>query len=428
MKVLVVGGGGREHALAWKCAQSNDVERVFVAPGNAGTATEAGLANVAIDVMDFDALIAFARDNAVDLTLIGPEGPLVEGITDRFRAQGLNCFGPSRAAARLEGSKRFSKDFLERHAIPTAAYATFAQVDEAVAYVHERGAPIVIKADGLAAGKGVTVARTVAEAEATVRGMLSGESFGAAGHQVVIEEFLEGEEASVIVIADGENVVPFASSQDHKARDEGDLGPNTGGMGAYSPAPVVTEALHERIMGEVIEPTIRGMAAEGCPYRGFLYAGLMIGPDGTLKVIEFNCRFGDPEAEPVLMRLRSDLAALCMRSLTDGLAGVTLDWDPRVAVGVVMASGGYPIAYGKGDAIEGLASVASMEGVKVFHAGTRLADDRVVTDGGRVLCVTALGETVVDARDSAYAAVDRIHWQEAFFRGDIAHRALARGS
>lgn len=428
MKVLVVGGGGREHALAWKCAQSNDVEGVFVAPGNAGTGTEAGLENVAIDVMDFDALIAFARDNAVDLTLVGPEGPLVEGITDRFRAQGLNCFGPSRAAARLEGSKRFSKDFLQRHAIPTAAYATFAQVDEAVAYVHERGAPIVIKADGLAAGKGVTVARTVAEAEAAVRGMLSGESFGAAGHRVVIEEFLEGEEASFIVIADGENVVPFASSQDHKARDEGDLGPNTGGMGAYSPAPVITEALHERIMGELIEPTIRGMAAEGSPYRGFLYAGLMIGPDGTPRVIEFNCRFGDPEAEPVLMRLRSDLAALCMRSLTDGLAGVTLDWDPRVAVGVVMASGGYPIAYGKGDAIEGLASVASMEGVKVFHAGTRLADDRVVTDGGRVLCVTALGETVVDARDRAYAAVGRIHWRDAYFRGDIGHRALARGS
>lgn len=428
MKVLVVGGGGREHALAWKCAQSNDVEGVFVAPGNAGTGTEAGLENVAIDVMDFDALIAFARDNAVDLTLVGPEGPLVEGITDRFRAQGLNCFGPSRAAARLEGSKRFSKDFLERHAIPTAAYATFAQVDEAVAYVHERGAPIVIKADGLAAGKGVTVARSVAEAEAAVRGMLSGESFGAAGHRVVIEEFLEGEEASFIVIADGENVVPFASSQDHKARDEGDLGPNTGGMGAYSPAPVITEALHERIMGELIEPTIRGMAAEGSPYRGFLYAGLMIGPDGTPRVIEFNCRFGDPEAEPVLMRLRSDLAALCMRSLTEGLAGVTLDWDPRVAVGVVMASGGYPIAYGKGDAIEGLASVASMERVKVFHAGTRLADDRVVTDGGRVLCVTALGETVVDARDRAYAAVGRIHWRDAYFRGDIAHRALARGS
>lgn len=428
MKVLVVGGGGREHALAWKCAQSNDVEGVFVAPGNAGTGTEAGLENVAIDVMDFDALIAFARDNAVDLTLVGPEGPLVEGITDRFRAQGLNCFGPSRAAARLEGSKRFSKDFLERHAIPTAAYATFAQVDEAVAYVHERGAPIVIKADGLAAGKGVTVARSVAEAEAAVRGMLSGESFGAAGDRVVIEEFLEGEEASFIVIADGENVVPFASSQDHKARDEGDLGPNTGGMGAYSPAPVITEALHERIMGELIEPTIRGMAAEGSPYRGFLYAGLMIGPDGTPRVIEFNCRFGDPEAEPVLMRLRSDLAALCMRSLTEGLAGVTLDWDPRVAVGVVMASGGYPIAYGKGDAIEGLASVASMERVKVFHAGTRLADDRVVTDGGRVLCVTALGETVVDARDRAYAAVGRIHWRDAYFRGDIAHRALARGS
>ncbi len=428
MKVLVVGGGGREHALAWKCAQSNDVEGVFVAPGNAGTGTEAGLENVAIDVMDFDALIAFARDNAVDLTLVGPEGPLVEGITDRFRAQGLNCFGPSRAAARLEGSKRFSKDFLERHAIPTAAYATFAQVDEAVAYVHERGAPIVIKADGLAAGKGVTVARSVAEAEAAVRGMLSGESFGAAGHRVVIEEFLEGEEASFIVIADGENVVPFASSQDHKARDEGDLGPNTGGMGAYSPAPVITEALHERIMGELIEPTIRGMAAEGSPYRGFLYAGLMIGPDGTPRVIEFNCRFGDPEAEPVLMRLRSDLAALCMRSLTEGLAGVTLDWDPRVAVGVVMASGGYPIAYGKGDAIEGLASVASMERVKVFHAGTRLADDRVVTDGGRVLCVTALGETVVDARDRAYAAVGRIHWRDAYFRGDIGHRALARGS
>ena len=428
MKVLIVGGGGREHALAWKCAQSKEVERVFVAPGNAGTANEPGLENVAIDTMDFDALMAFARENAVGLTLVGPEAPLVEGITDRFRAQGLICFGPSRGAARLEGSKSFTKDFMERHAIPTAAYATFEQMDEAVAYVRERGAPIVIKPDGLTAGKGVTVAHSVAEAEEAVRGLLSGESFGDAGNRVVVEEYLDGEEASFIVITDGETIVPFASSQDHKARDEGDVGPNTGGMGAYSPAPVVSRDVHSRIMHEVMEPTIRGMAAEGSPYAGFLYAGLMIMADGAPRVIEFNCRFGDPEAEPVLMRLRSDLVSVCMRSLTDGLAGVTLEFDPRNAVGVVMASGGYPIAYRTGDAIEGLASVASMEGVKVFHAATRMEDDRVLTDGGRVLCITALGESVVDARHSAYAAVDRIHWQDAYFRGDIAHRALSRDS
>ena len=428
MKVLIVGGGGREHALAWKCAQSKEVERVFVAPGNAGTANEPGLENVAIDTMDFDALMAFARENAVGLTLVGPEAPLVEGITDRFRAQGLICFGPSRGAARLEGSKSFTKDFMERHAIPTAAYATFEQMDEAVAYVRERGAPIVIKPDGLTAGKGVTVAHSVAEAEEAVRGLLSGESFGDAGKRVVVEEYLDGEEASFIVITDGETIVPFASSQDHKARDEGDVGPNTGGMGAYSPAPVVSRDVHSRIMHEVMEPTIRGMAAEGSPYAGFLYAGLMIMADGAPRVIEFNCRFGDPEAEPVLMRLRSDLVSVCMRSLTDGLAGVTLEFDPRNAVGVVMASGGYPIAYRTGDAIEGLASVASMEGVKVFHAATRMEDDRVLTDGGRVLCITALGESVVDARHSAYAAVDRIHWQDAYFRGDIAHRALSRDS
>ena len=383
------------------------------------------MVNVPIDVMDFDRLIEFAGVESVDLTVIGPEGPLVEGITDLFGARGLACLGPSAAASRLEGSKSFAKEFLERHSIPVGACATFEDVDEAVAYIRARGAPIVIKADGLAAGKGVTVARSVTEAETTVRGMLSGESFGASGRRVVIEEFLEGEEASFIVIADGENVVPFASSQDHKARDDGDLGPNTGGMGAYSPAPVVTEELHQRIMGEIIEPTIRGMAEEGCPYRGFLYAGLMIGPDGAPRVFEFNCRFGDPEAQPVLMRLRSDLVDLCLRALTHGLGEVTLDWDPRVAVGVVMAAGGYPISYPKGDVIEGIEEAAA-EGVKVFHAGTRVDAGRVVTDGGRVLCVTALGERVAVARDSAYAAVERIHWRDAYYRRDIGHRAIAR--
>lgn len=429
MKVLIVGGGGREHALAWKCAQAQGVERVFVAPGNGGTATEPGLSNVPIDAMDFDALTGFARDEGIGLTLIGPEDPLVAGITDRFRQQGLPCFGPSRAAARIEGSKVFTKDFLERHAIPTAAYATFEDADEAVAYVRERGAPIVVKPDGLTAGKGVVVARTLDEAEESVRALLSGESFGRAGNRVVVEEFLDGEEASFIVITDGENIVPFASSQDHKARDEGDVGPNTGGMGAYSPAPVVSEAVYDRIMAEVMEPTVRGMTQEGSPYRGFLYAGLMIMPDGTPRVIEFNCRFGDPEAQPVLLRLRSDLVQLCMRALEDGgLEGVRLDWDPRVAVGVVMASGGYPLSYRKGDPIDGLAAVASDERVKVFHAGTRLDDGKVLTDGGRVLCVTALGEDVLEARDAAYASVDRIHWRDVYFRRDIAHRALARAS
>lgn len=427
MKILVIGSGGREHALAWKAAQSAGVEAVLVAPGNAGTAREPGLENVDVAVDDFAALEALVRREAVDLTIVGPEAPLVAGIRDHFDAAGLPCFGPSAAAAQLEGSKAFSKDFLARHGIPTADYRTFSRLDEAERYIRERGAPIVVKADGLAAGKGVVVAATVDEALEAVRGMLSGDAFGEAGSRVVVEEFLAGEEASFICLCDGRRAVPFASSQDHKARDDGDRGPNTGGMGAYSPAPVVTPAVHERIMREVIEPTVAGMAADGHPYVGFLYAGLMIMPDGAPKVIEFNCRFGDPEAQPVMMRLRSDLVALCRRALDGALDGVELDWDPRVALGVVMAAGGYPNGYDKGDGIDGLDDVGA-EDLKVFHAGTRLDGDRVVTSGGRVLCVVGLGDDVAAAQRRAYEGVDRIHWRNRYFRTDIGHRAIGRNA
>ena len=424
MRVLIVGGGGREHALAWAAARAPEVERVFVAPGNAGTAREPKVENVDIPVDAFGALADCVRANDVALTIAGPEAPLVAGLRDRFDAEGLACFGPTRAAAQLEGSKVFAKAFLARHGIPTARYASFTEPGAARAYIESVGAPVVVKADGLAAGKGVIVARDVEEAVRAAEEMLSGDRFGAAGREIVVEEFLDGEEASFICMTDGTHVVPFASSQDHKPRDDGDLGPNTGGMGAYSPAPVVTPRVHERIMDEVILPTVRGMAADGAPYQGFLYAGLMIMPDGTPRVIEFNCRFGDPEAQPVLMRLRGDLVDLCRRALSGGLAGVALEWDPRAAVGVVMAAGGYPLDYARGRAIAGLDD--DLPNTRVFHAGTALAGEQAVTNGGRVLCVTALGATVTEAQALAYERVERVHWEDAYYRTDIGYRAIAR--
>ncbi len=425
MKILVIGGGGREHALAWKAAQSQRVGTVFVAPGNAGTAREPGLRNVDIGAEDIDALLDFAQREAVDLTIVGPEAPLVAGVVDRFRAAGLRIFGPSAAAAELEGSKAFTKDFLARHGIPTAAYGNFTDLDEAIAYIRRQGAPIVIKADGLAAGKGVILAQSEDEAIAACRDMLAGNAFGEAGHRVVIEEFLTGEEASFIVMVDGEQVLPLATSQDHKARDEGDTGPNTGGMGAYSPAPVVDEAMHRRIMDEVIMPTVRGMAADGKPYTGFLYAGIMIAPDGTPRVLEYNVRFGDPETQPIMLRLKSDLVDLCEAALDGRLDGIEAEWDPRASLGVVLAAAGYPGSYPKGDEIHGLDSDFGA-GVKVFHAGTALRDGKVVTAGGRVLCVCALGGDVADAQRRAYQAVERIHWDGMFYRRDIGHRAIGR--
>lgn len=425
MKILIIGSGGREHALAWKAAQSDAVEMVFVAPGNAGTALEPKITNIAIDVMDFTALADFAAQNTVTLTIVGPEAPLVEGVVDYFQQRGLAIFGPGKGAAQLEGSKAFTKDFLARHRIPTAEYHTFTELQAALDYLHEKGAPIVIKADGLAAGKGVVVAKTLTEAEAAVRDMLSGNAFGEAGHRVVIEEFLDGEEASFIVMADGVNILPMATSQDHKARDDGDKGPNTGGMGAYSPAPVVTAEIHQRIMAEVIVPTIEGMAKEGNPYTGFLYAGLMIMPDGTPKVIEYNCRFGDPETQPIMLRMQSDLVALCQAALAQQLDQVSADWDPRAALGVVLAAGGYPGDYGKGDVIEGLDKNTDFD-AKIFHAGTKMADGNVVTNGGRVLCATALGQTVQEAQQRAYRLAETIHWNGVYYRRDIGYRAVAR--
>jgi len=427
MKVLVLGGGGREHALAWALANSPSVSQVLVAPGNAGTAREPGCENVALEANDFAAVADFVRAAAVDLTVVGPEAPLVAGIRDHFDDAGLRCFGPSAAAARLEGSKSFSKDFLQRHGIPTAAYASFDDYQTAAAYVRQQGGPIVVKADGLAAGKGVVVARDEAEALAALDRMLRGDDFGGAGRRVVVEEYLEGEEASFICLCDGRRALPFASSQDHKARDDGDRGPNTGGMGAYSPAPVVTPAVHRRILAEVIEPTLAGMAAEGAPYQGFLYAGLMISPAGDPRVIEFNCRFGDPEAQPVLSRLRSDLGELLDAALRGDLGWRTLDWDPQVALGVVMAAGGYPGAYATGEPIAGLDAAEALDGVKVFHAGTRSDGNRVLTSGGRVLCVVGLGDDVAAARERAYAGVSRIDWRDRYYRRDIGHRALGRG-
>ncbi len=426
MKVLVVGGGGREHALAWKVAQSPLVERVFVAPGNPGTAREDKVSNVPLAADDVQGLAKFAQESHIDLTIVGPEAPLVAGIVDTFTAAGLPCFGPTRAAAQLEGSKAFAKAFLARHRIPTAAYGSFTDLAEAEAYIRAYGAPIVVKADGLAAGKGVILAQTIDEALTAVRDMLAGNAFGEAGHRVVIEEFLQGEEASFIVMVDGEHVLPMASSQDHKARDDGDRGPNTGGMGAYSPAPVVTPELHARIMREVIEPTVRGMAEDGHRYTGFLYAGLMIGPDGTPKVLEFNCRFGDPETQPIMMRLKSDLVELVLAALAGKLDQVTAEWDPRAALGVVLAASGYPESYRKGDPIHWTHALDGSR-AKIFHAGTReTGDGGVCTNGGRVLCAVGLGDTVSEAQQVAYEAASSVHWEGMFYRRDIGYRAIAR--
>jgi len=424
MKVLIVGSGGREHALAWKCAQSARVTEVLVAPGNAGTALEPKVRNVAVAAEDIEALVALARAEQVALTIIGPEAPLVLGVVDAFLAAGLRCFGPRRAPAQLEGSKSFTKDFLRRHRIPTAAYATFTKADFDPGWVRAQRLPIVVKANGLAAGKGVVIATTADEAIATAQAMFEGR-FGAAGDEVVIEEFLAGEEASFIVMADGEHILPLASSQDHKRLGDADTGPNTGGMGAYSPAPVVTPALHDRIMREVIEPTIRGLAADGMPYTGFLYAGIMIAPDGTPNVLEFNCRFGDPETQPILARLRSDLVGLCEAALDRRLDHASAEWDPRAAVGVVLAAHGYPDAVRKGDPIEGLERAAQLPG-KVFHAGTERRDEGIVTSGGRVLCAVGLGETVAAAQRDAYALAEAIRWPGMQYRRDIGYRAIAR--
>ena len=427
MKVLIIGGGGREHALGFKAAQSDSVRHVYIAPGNAGTALEPKLENVPIDVEEIEALVAFAKQNAVELTIVGPEVPLVLGVVDAFQAEGLAIFGPSKAAAQLEGSKAFTKDFLARHKIPTAEYQNFTEIEPAIAYLQEKGAPIVIKADGLAAGKGVIVAMTLAEAEEAVRDMLAGNAFGDAGSRVVIEEFLDGEEASFIVMVDGKNVLPFATSQDHKRVGNGDTGPNTGGMGAYSPAPVVTDEIHQRVMNEVIYPTVEGMASEGNDYHGFLYAGLMIMADGTPKVIEYNCRFGDPETQPIMLRLQSDLVELIQLAVAGKLDQATAQFDPRAAVGVVLAAGGYPQAYNKGDVISGLSLSDSADvSAKVFHAGTKEVDGQVTTNGGRVLCATALGETVTQAQQRAYELANTISWEGMFYRDDIAYRAIAR--
>ena len=425
MNVLIIGGGGREHALAWQASKNRGVHKIFVAPGNAGTALEKKTENVPLDVMDIDGLLTFAKDNNVDLTIVGPEAPLVAGIVDLFQAANMDIFGPTKGAAQLEGSKAFAKDFLQRHGIPTASYATFTQVAPALAYINEQGAPIVIKADGLAAGKGVILADTTEQACAAVEDMLAGNAFGEAGNRVVIEEFLMGEEASFIVMADGKNVLPLASSQDHKARDEGDLGPNTGGMGAYSPAPVVDATLHQRIMDEVIMPTVNGMAADGYVYTGFLYAGIMVDSDGTPKVLEFNCRFGDPETQPIMMRLKNSIVELCVAGTMGVLDQTIAHWDSRPAIGVVLAAKGYPDAYPKGDVISLPEELGQTS--KIFHAGTTLNDEGMVTtNGGRVLCAVALGDTVGEAQHKAYELADQITWEGKFCRRDIGYRAIAR--
>ncbi len=425
MNVLIIGSGGREHALAWQASKNPGVENIFVAPGNAGTALEHKTTNVAIDVLDIDALLAFAKSENINLTIVGPEAPLVVGVVDKFRAEGMDIFGPTKGAAQLEGSKSFAKDFLKRHNIPTAAYETFTQIQPACDYIKAQGAPIVVKADGLAAGKGVILADTVEQACEAVEDMLAGNAFGEAGSRVVVEEFLVGEEASFIVMADGKNVLPLASSQDHKARDEGDQGPNTGGMGAYSPAPVVDNAMHERIMNEVIMPTVEGMAADGYVYTGFLYAGIMIAQDGTPKVLEFNCRFGDPETQPIMMRLQNSIVELCLAGTQGQLDQAEAIWDPRPAVGVVLAAKGYPNSYPKGDVITLPEQTNDSE--KVFHAGTALNKQGLVaTNGGRVLCVTALGNTVGEAQQKAYELADKVSWTGMFCRRDIGYRAIAR--
>ena len=425
MNILIIGNGGREHALAWKAAQSPLADKVYVAPGNAGTALEKNLTNINISVTDIDGLLDFAKNNNIGLTIVGPETPLILGIVDAFQHASLTIFGPSQNAAQLEGSKAFTKDFLTRHHIPTAAYQHFTKIAPALAYLEKIGAPVVIKADGLAAGKGVVVAMTLTEAKNTVQDMLTGNAFGQAGHRIVIEEFLDGEEVSFIVMVDGENVIPMATSQDHKRVGNNDSGPNTGGMGAYSPAPVVTDIIHQRIMDQIIYPTIRGMVLEGRRYQGFLYAGLMIDKQGNPKVIEFNCRFGDPETQPIMMRLQSDLIELCLAGANGELAGKTSCWDERSALGVVMAAASYPANYRKGDIIQGL-NHESTETCKIFHAGTALQENQVITAGGRVLCVTALGKTILEAQKTAYERAEKISWAGCFYRDDIGYRALAR--
>ena len=424
MKILLLGSGGREHALAWKLAQAPRVSTVFVAPGNAGTAREPKCENVALDILNNAVLVSFAQTQGIDVTVVGPEAPLVNGVVDAFRAAELRIWGPTQLAAQLEGSKAFAKDFLARHNIPTAYYGVFTETDAALAYVRDKGAPIVIKADGLAAGKGVIVAMTLAEAEDAIVDMLSGNKFGDAGSRVVVEEFLDGEEASFIVMVDGDNALAMATSQDHKRIGDGDTGPNTGGMGAYSPAPVVTSEVHARVMREVIEPTVAGMKAEDNDYTGFLYAGLMIDADGAPKVIEFNCRFGDPETQPIMMRLQSSLLELIEAGIDGNLANTTASWDERAALGVVMAAEGYPGDIRTGDTIEGLGHEA--DGAKVFHAGTKLVDGQVVTSGGRVLCATGLGESVHAAQQAAYAEIAKIQWPGETHRLDIGYRAVAR--
>ena len=427
MKILVIGSGGREHALVWKFAQSPRVTEILAAPGNAGTALEPKSRNVAVGASDLDGLLNLAQSERVDLTVVGPEQPLVDGVVDRFEAAGLKCFGPRAAAARLEGSKAFTKAFLARHNIPTAAYETFEAPDPALDYIRSRTLPIVIKADGLAAGKGVIIAETFEEAERTVRGMLQQRTFGDAGATVVVEDFLRGEEASFIAVVDDTRIVPLASSQDHKTRDEGDRGPNTGGMGAYSPAPVLTPELHRRVMDEIMIPTVTGMSAEDMAYRGFLYAGLMIDADGAPRVLEYNCRFGDPETQPVLARMRGDLTDLCLAAFDDSLNSIEVEWDPRAALGVVLASGGYPATYATGAPISGLDTDFG-DDTLVFHAGTREDDGAIVTSGGRVLCVVGLGDTVASAAELAYSSAARIHWKDVYYRRDIGYRAIRRES
>ena len=424
MKVLIVGGGGREHALAWKCASSPRVSAVLVAPGNAGTAAEPKVRNVPVGAEDLPGLTRLAAAERVDLTIIGPEAPLVAGAVDTFQAAGLRCFGPTRAAARLEGSKAFAKEFLRRHGIPTARSITVTRESFDPAWLRAQPTPLVVKASGLAAGKGVVITTSHDEALEAVQAMFAGR-FGGAGAEVVIEEFLSGEEASFIVMADGAHVLPLATSQDHKRRDDGDRGPNTGGMGAYSPAPVVTPAMHQRIMREVIEPAIRGLAADGLPYTGFLYAGLMIAADGTPNVLEFNCRLGDPETQPIMARLGSDLTVLCEAALDRRLGGTQAEWDTRAALGVVLAAPGYPESVRKGDVIEGLERAALLPG-KIFHAATRLAGDKVLTDGGRVLCAVGLGASVAAAQRQAYALADTVRWPGVQYRRDIGYRAVER--
>jgi phosphoribosylamine--glycine ligase len=425
MKVLIIGNGGREHAIAWKVAQSASVNHVYVAPGNAGTAQEPGIENVSIAAVDIETLKNFALGRNIDLTIVGPEAPLVTGIVDEFSKLGLAIFGPNRTAAQLEGSKCFTEDFLQRHNIPTASYQIFSDVETAITYIRKSGVPTVIKADGLAAGKGVVLAQTEDEAQTAIRQMLAENAFGEAGHKIIIEEQLHGEEASFTCLVDGTNILPLATSQDHKARDEGDTGPNTGGMGAYSPTPVVTSEMYDRIMQDIIYPTVQGLIAENNPFVGFLYAGLMITPEGTPKVLEYNCRLGDPETQPIMMRLKSDLVELCSAALAGKLNSMAVRWDPRPALGVVLASEGYPGDYNKGQIITGLRGLDS-DDTKVYHAGTTRQGRNIVTNGGRVLCVTSLGQSVREAHHRAYQTIGKIHWQGMYFRRDIGYRALAR--